>query len=98
MARRWTPPALTTTSTRKVWEDRPRSSTAAGVGVSGADTSLAAWTVMYVRTSGMERWLGMVTTSAIENSPTTARVPIGAGKVQWRVGGASSRYSNRPLV
>jgi AraC-like DNA-binding protein len=87
-ARLSVPPERTMTSTRKACAERPRSSTAVGVDVSGADTSLAASAAMYVRTSGMDRWLGMVTTSVIVNSQITVRVPTGAGKGHSMAGGA----------
>jgi hypothetical protein len=67
-----------TTSTRKVWDERPLSSVAGGGDRSGSDRSLSGASVMYVRISRVLRCRGIVTLSAVVNSPSTACVPIGA--------------------
>ncbi|MFD0534273.1 hypothetical protein ACFQY7_11370 [Actinomadura luteofluorescens] len=66
--------------------------------MSGADRSSTASTVMYERTSGTARWLGIVTTSAMLNSPMTGRTPIGSGNVHFNEGSVSWWYSSFPPV
>jgi hypothetical protein len=50
---------------------------------------------MNVEISGVSRCVGMVALSAIVNSPTTGRVPMGAGKVQSVRGALPVRSCSR---
>jgi hypothetical protein len=94
-ARRSRPPEWATTSTRKVCAERPCSSAATGPDGSAACRSSTALADMKVAISAVSRCVGMMALSAVVNSPTTGRAPIGAGNVHSVRGASPVRYCSR---